>query len=242
VDSSLSIGNKPNHSKPEKENEMSKIRFIVFISALSIPVLIFAISYSIIGVFASDSDSLPQRAAVQGANEAGMKIYWQSERAGYGRVPARIIAEGMAIYHASERAQGVFPGANEAGLKIYQQSEWADYRRVPSSSNEAGLAIYRQSERSAYSVGPSFSNEEGLAIYFESERNWGSFPGANEAGLKIYRQSERADYRRVPSSSNEAGLAIYRESERNSAAVEPAVSNEKGLEIYHESERVGVEP
>jgi hypothetical protein len=193
VDSSLSIGNKPNHSKPGKENEMSKIRFIVFLSALSIPVLVFAISYSIIGVFASNSDSLPQRAAVQGANEAGLKIYQQSERAVYGRIPARIIEEGMAIYRQSERSAssvglpfsneeglaiyfesernlGAFQGANETGLKIYQQSERADYRRVQFNSNEAGLAIYHESERNSAAVEPAVSNEEGLAIYRESER------------------------------------------------------------------------
>lgn len=117
---------------------------------LAILVVALAVLSTIFGNFASNSDNVAEGAGFQKANEAGMAIYQQSERAGYRRIPARIIEEGMAIYRASER--------NLASLE-------------PTVYKEAGLAIYHESERNASLVRPVGTTEEGLGIYHASERN-----------------------------------------------------------------------
>jgi hypothetical protein len=123
-----------------------KVRIFLVVAIL---VVALAVSSNFLGVFSPNSGKIAEGAAFQGANEAGMKIYQQSERADYGRIPARIIEEGMAIYHQSERGLSSNSG---------------------SFSNEEGLAIYHASERGGNPVELVVSNEEGLEIYHESER------------------------------------------------------------------------
>lgn len=96
-------------------------------------------------------------------------------------------AEGLAIYHQSERNLAL-TRANEAGLAIYRESEWGTNSFA--RSNAAGLAIYKQSERN--SVVP-VSIEQGLAIYRKSEHtSFAADPdSAREEGMKIYYASER---------------------------------------------------
>lgn len=117
---------------------------------LAILVVALAVSSTIFGNFASNSDNVAEGAGFQKANEAGMAIYQQSERAGYRRIPARIIEEGMAIYHQSER------GSNSNGSLF---------------SNNEGMAIYFESERNSNPVQLVGSKQEGLEIYYSSERS-----------------------------------------------------------------------
>ena len=117
---------------------------------LAILVVALAVSSNILGVFSSNSEIIAEGAAFQGANEAGMKIYQQSERAGYGRITARIIEEGMAIYHQSERS------SHSDRASLY---------------NEEGMAIYRESERNSSPLKLVDSKQEGMEIYYASERN-----------------------------------------------------------------------
>jgi hypothetical protein len=126
---------------------MSKIRLVL---VLAILVVMFAVSFSILGVFASNSDNPRDQASDQSVNEAGMKIYQQSEWADYRGVPFRVIQEGMAIYHKSER------NTSSVG---------------PTFSNEEGLAIYFESERNNAPVQLVGTTQEGMAIYHASERN-----------------------------------------------------------------------
>ncbi len=151
---------------------MSNTRFIIVIAVLTILVVTFAVSYSIIGAFASNSVSKPERATLPIADEAGRKIYQQSEWADYQRARSSSNKEGLAIYHESEHKSASVGSAvyNEEGLAIYLESEWADYQRARSNSNKEGLAIYHESEHKSASVESAVYNEEGLAIYLESER------------------------------------------------------------------------
>jgi hypothetical protein len=129
---------------------MSNTRFIIGIAVLTFIVVTLAVSYSIIGAFASNSVSEPERGALPVANEAGLQIYRQSEWADYLRAHSSSNMAGLAIYHESER--------NSPSVKS-------------AVSNQVGLAIYHESERNSASVVPAVSNEEGMAIYHESERN-----------------------------------------------------------------------
>ena len=101
--------------------------------------------------------------------------------------PATFNAEGLAIYHQSERNLPLL-STNEVGLSLYRESEWGTNSFT--RPNAAGLAIYKQSERN--SVVP-VSIEQGLAIYHQSERN--AFPAdpdsEKDEGMKIYYASER---------------------------------------------------
>jgi hypothetical protein len=124
-----------------------KVRILL---VLAILVVALAVSSNILGGFASNSEKTAEGAGFQGANEAGMKIYQQSEWASYRQVPARIIEEGMAIYHQSERSSH----SNKASLY-----------------DEEGMAIYRESERNSNPVKLVGSKEEGMEIYYASERN-----------------------------------------------------------------------
>ena len=112
-------------SNPIKENKMSNTRFIIVIGVLTFLVVTFAVSYSIIGAFASNSVSKPERAVLPIANEAGMKIYQQSEWANYQRARSSSNKEGLAIYQESERSLASVGSAvsNEQGLAIYYESE-----------------------------------------------------------------------------------------------------------------------
>ncbi len=129
---------------------MSNKRFIIVIGVLTVLVATLAVSYSIIGVEATDSVSKPERVVLPVANEAGIKIYQQSEWADYQRARSSSNMQGLAIYHESER--------NSPSVKS-------------AVSNQVGLAIYHESERNSASVVPAVSNEEGMAIYHESEQN-----------------------------------------------------------------------
>ena len=104
---------------------MSNTRFIIVIAVLTFLVVTVAVSYSIIGAFASNSVSKPERAALPIANEAGMKIYQQSEWADYQRARSSSNMEGLAIYHESEHKSASVESAvyNEEGLAIYLESE-----------------------------------------------------------------------------------------------------------------------
>jgi len=104
---------------------MSNKRFIIGIGVLTVLVVTLAVSYSIIGVQATDSVSKPERFVLPLANQAGMKIYQQSEWADYQRARASLNKEGMAIYHESERSFASIGSAesNENGLAIYSESE-----------------------------------------------------------------------------------------------------------------------
>ena len=104
---------------------MSNTRFIIVIGVLTFLVVTFAVSYSIIGAFASNSVSKPERAALPIANEAGMKIYQQSEWANYQRARSSSNKEGLAIYNESEHKSASVESAvyNEEGLAIYLESE-----------------------------------------------------------------------------------------------------------------------
>ena len=104
---------------------MSNTRFIIVIAMLTFLVVTFAVSYSIIGAFASNSVSKPERGALPIANEAGMKIYQQSEWADYQRARSSSNKEGLAIYHESEHKSASVESAvyNEEGLAIYLESE-----------------------------------------------------------------------------------------------------------------------
>jgi hypothetical protein len=137
-------------SNPEKENKMSNTRFMIVIGVLTFLVVTFAVSYSIIGTFPSNSVSKPERGALPIANEAGMKNYQQSEWADYQRARSSSNKEGLAIYHESERKSASVESA------VF---------------NQVGLAVYHESERNSASVVPAVSNEEGLTIYHESEQN-----------------------------------------------------------------------
>jgi len=99
---------------------MFKNRFIGVMAVLAVVVLL-AVAFSFIGVFASN----PESEAGLGANEAGINAYKQSEWADYRGVPARVIEEGLAIYRQSERSSALAKPAvsNEDGLTIYRQSE-----------------------------------------------------------------------------------------------------------------------
>ena len=100
---------------------------------------------------------------------------------------SEVTAEGLAIYHQSERSFGS-PRANPEGMAIYRRSECglSPFAR----SNAAGLAIYRQSEKGSVASGLS---EEGMAIYLQSERNYAlADPNATkDEGMDIYFASER---------------------------------------------------
>ena len=104
---------------------MSNTRFIIVIAVVTILVVTVAVSYSIIGAFASNSVSKPERATLPIANEAGMKIYQQSEWADYQRARSSSNNEGLAIYHESEHksASVELAVSNEEGLAIYLESE-----------------------------------------------------------------------------------------------------------------------
>jgi hypothetical protein len=128
---------------------MSNTRFIIVIAVLTFLVVTFAVSYSIIDAFASNSVSKPERVALPIVNEAGLKIYQQSEWADYQRARFGLNMEGLVIYHASER--------NSTSGE-------------PAVSNKKGLAIYQESEHNAIPVQLVGSTQEGMAIYLESER------------------------------------------------------------------------
>jgi hypothetical protein len=104
---------------------MSNTRFIIVIAMLTFLVVTVAVSYSIIGAFASNSVSKPERAALPIANEAGMKIYQQSEWADFQRARSSSNMQGLAIYHESEHKSTSVESAvyNEEGLAIYLESE-----------------------------------------------------------------------------------------------------------------------
>jgi len=151
---------------------MSNTRFIIVIGVLTFLVVTFAVSYSIIGALPFNSVTKPERGALPIANEAGIKIYQQSEWADYQRARSSSNKEGLAIYHESER--------NSPSVKS-------------AVSNQVGLAIYLESERNSASVVPAVSNEEGLAIYFESERYGAEAPPVrlyNGEPFNAYQQSE----------------------------------------------------
>jgi hypothetical protein len=117
-------------------------------------------------------------------NAEGLAIYHQSER---NIASPRANAEGLAIYHQSERNIAA-PRANVEGMNVYHKSEWGTTPYV--QTNEAGLDIYWQSERSSVAPG---SIEDGMAIYLQSERNF--FPAdlgvTIDEGMAIYHASER---------------------------------------------------
>jgi hypothetical protein len=100
---------------------------------------------------------------------------------------SKVNAEGLAIYHQSERNIAA-PRANVEGMNVYHKSEWGTTPYV--QTNEAGLDIYWQSERSSVAPG---SIEDGMAIYLQSERNF--FPAdlgvTIDEGMAIYHASER---------------------------------------------------
>ena len=104
---------------------MSNTRFIIVIGVLTFLVVTFAVSYSIIGTFPSNSVPKPERGALPIANETGMKIYQQSEWADYQRARSSSNKEGLAIYHESEHksASVELAVSNEEGLAIYLESE-----------------------------------------------------------------------------------------------------------------------
>lgn len=104
---------------------MSNIRFLIVIGVLTFLVVTIAVSYSIIGAFASNSVSKPEHGALPIANEAGMKLYQQSEWANYLRERSSSNMEGLAIYHESERniASAGSVVSNLKGLAIYHKSE-----------------------------------------------------------------------------------------------------------------------
>lgn len=95
-----------------------------------------------------------------GANAQGLAIYHQSER---GLASPSANTEGMDVYHRSERGLSPFAQSNDVGLNQYWQSERG------SLSNEAGLAFYYDSERNT-PLTESGSTEEGMEIYYASER------------------------------------------------------------------------
>ena len=111
---------------------MFKNRFIGVIAVLAILVVSIAVSFSIIGVFASNPESELERGAFRSANEVGLKEYKQSEWADYRGVPSRVIEEGMAIYHKSERQGVAAPPVrlyNGEPFNAYQRSEWLGAER-----------------------------------------------------------------------------------------------------------------
>lgn len=118
---------------------------------------------------------------------SGLTFRQESAPASVDLHSATFNAEGLAIYHQSERNIAL-TRANEAGMAIYRESEWG--ANSSTRPNAAGLAIYKQSERN--SVVP-VSIEQGLAIYHQSERN--AYPAdtdsAKEEGMRIYFASER---------------------------------------------------
>ena len=119
------------------------------------------------------------------ANAEGLAIYHQSER-NLGTTFAN--TEGLAIYHQSERGLDS-PGANAEGLAIYKMSEWGI---TPfAQANPVGLNIYWQSERHGV---PLRSFEEGMAIYQQSERNL-PLTRDNAEGFAIYHQVNSRGWR-----------------------------------------------
>ncbi len=141
---------------------------------------------------------------------------------------ASLNADGMAIYHRSERGIAL-PLPNQAGLSRYWESERGGVAAPVSKAD--GLQIYRESEWGG--VAAPVSKAEGLQIYRESE--WGGTTSvrSNEEGLAIFFASERnAGPVSVDPLAGD-GLAIYLASERGQPLVD---STEEGMKIYHASE------
>ena len=99
-------------------------------------------------------------------------------------------AEGLAIYHKSERTVAL-PRANVEGTALYHESEWGSAE--VSSANVAGLETYRLSERNSSAPAVPGSTDEGMAIYHLSERSFAiaALGAASEEGMEIYRASEK---------------------------------------------------
>ncbi len=93
----------------------------------------------------------------------GLAIYHQSERS---FAPSRANAEGLAKYHRSERGLYPFTQSNSVGLEIYRQSERGS---VVPNSKVKGMEIYLQSERNM-PLADSGSKDIGMEIYYASER------------------------------------------------------------------------
>lgn len=99
------------------------------------------------------------------ANVEGMTIYHKSE---WGTTPfARTNEAGLDIYWQSERSSAA-QGSIEEGMAIYQQSERSG---AAPGSIEEGMAIYLQSERSLIATDPGSTVDQGMDIYYASERD-----------------------------------------------------------------------
>ena len=158
---------------------MNNTRFfspVVMLSLAAVAVLLLALGF-IAWLALSDTN----------IDLSGLTFRQESAPASVDLHSATFNAEGLAIYHQSER-NVPFMHANDIGLSIYRESEWGTNSFA--RPNSAGLAIYKQSERN--SVVP-VSIEQGLAIYHQSERNaFEDDPDtAKEEGMKIYYASER---------------------------------------------------
>lgn len=133
---------------------------IGFVAWLNIP----DVSFSLGGLALRDS-SPPEPVVMQFSrvNAEGLAIYHQSER---GLTLPRANAEGLAIYHRSERGLSAFAPSNDAGLEIYWQSERGS---AVQDFHDVGMSIYLQSERNI-PLAESGPTDEGMAIYYASER------------------------------------------------------------------------
>lgn len=137
---------------------------------------------------------------------------------------------GLTLLQESHPKPGVLPssGTNAEGLAIYHQSERST--TAGAQINAVGLEIYHHSERNLSSPR---ANVQGMAIYHRSERGTTVDIGVNMAGLEIYWQSERGS---TVSDPIEQGMAIYLQSERNITLSDPDSSTNEGMDIYHASE------
>jgi hypothetical protein len=158
---------------------MNNTRFfspVVMLSLAAVAVLLLALGFiawlalsdtniDLSGLtFRQDSRPTTVDLGSPGANAEGLAIYHQSER----NVPFMQANDiGLSFYRESEWGTNSFARPNAAGLAIYQQSE---RNSVVPLSIEQGLAIYRQSERSAFAADPDSAKEEGMKIYYASER------------------------------------------------------------------------
>ena len=128
---------------------MSKNQFTLVLAVLIVVLVTLAVLAPLMDALASNSESEPKRGAVPGANEAGMKIYKESEWANYSDFISRW---------------------NEEGLRIYHESERSGYLVAPAVSNEEGLAIYHASERNRTPAPPQrLFNGQPFNAYQRSE-------------------------------------------------------------------------
>lgn len=102
------------------------------------------------------------------------------------RYTSEMTAEGLVIYHQSERDLALSQ-ANLEGMTVYHESEWGN--PTTARIKQAGLETYWQSERNSP---VSDLNEQSLSSYWQSERNIPlTASGSTDEGMDIYFASER---------------------------------------------------